>query len=55
MAMRYIQERGSILNREYRELTGISEQTALRDLEMLVERGVLKKVGKTRGRRYELS
>jgi ATP-dependent DNA helicase RecG len=53
--MRYIQERGSILNREYRELTGISEQTALRDLEMLVERGVLKRVGKTRGRRYELS
>jgi predicted HTH transcriptional regulator len=54
MAMRYIQEHGFILNREYRELTGVSEQTALRDLEMLVEQGTLVRVGKTRGRRYKL-
>jgi predicted HTH transcriptional regulator len=54
MAMHYIQEHGSILNREYRELTGVSEMTALRDLEMLVEQGALKRVGKTRGRQYKL-
>jgi predicted HTH transcriptional regulator len=54
LAMRYVQERGSILNREYRELTGASEPTAYRDLEMLVAQGTLKRVGKTRGRRYKL-
>lgn len=54
IAMRYVQERGSILNREYRELTGVSEQTAFRDLEALVEQGALRRVGKTRGRRYKL-
>jgi len=54
MAMRHIHERGSILNREYRELTGVSEQTALRDLEALVEQGILTRVGKTRSRHYKL-
>jgi len=54
LAMRHIHEHGSILNREYRDLTGVSEQTAMRDLEMLVEQGTLKKVGKTRSRQYKL-
>ncbi len=54
-ALRYIQEHGTITNREYCELTGISESTALRDLEAWIARGTLKKVGKRRGRRYELS
>lgn len=53
-AMRYVQEHGSITNREYRELTGISEQTANRDLEGLVEQGDLIRVGQKRGRRYRL-
>lgn len=52
--MRHVQEHGSITNREYRELTGASEQTANRDLEALVEQGGLAKVGKKRGRRYKL-
>lgn len=54
-ALRYIQEHGAITNHEYCELTGVSESTALRDLEAWVARGTLKKVGKRRGRRYELS
>jgi predicted HTH transcriptional regulator len=54
IALRYVQEHGAILNREYRELTGASEPTAYRDLETLVTQGVLKRVGKTRGRRYRL-
>jgi len=54
MAIRYAHEHGSILNREYRELTGVSEQTALRDLETLVDQGKLKRVGKTRSRQYKL-
>jgi ATP-dependent DNA helicase RecG len=53
-AMRYVQEHGSITNREYRELTGISEQTANRDLEGLVEQRDLIRVGQKRGRRYRL-
>lgn len=54
IAMRYMQEHSSITNREYRELTGVSEQTANRDLEALVEQGGLVRVGAKRGRRYKL-
>ena len=54
VAMRYIQQRGFITNREYRALTGVSENTALRDLEEMAAKGVLKKTGKTRGRQYKL-
>lgn len=54
IAMRYVQEHGSITNREYRELTGASEQTANRDLEALAEQGGLVRVGEKRGRRYKL-
>jgi len=54
IAMRYVQEYGSIVNRKYQELTGASEHTALRDLEALVDQGALKRVGKTRGRAYKL-
>jgi ATP-dependent DNA helicase RecG len=52
--MLYVHNRGSITNREYRELTGVSEATARRDLETLVERKALKVVGKTCGRQYKL-
>ena len=54
-ALRHIQAHGAITNHEYCELTGVSESTALRDLEAWVARGTLKKVGKRRGRRYELA
>jgi ATP-dependent DNA helicase RecG len=54
LAMRYVHEHGSITNREYRELTGVSDRSALRDLEILVGRGVLQAVGKRRGRYYEI-
>jgi len=54
LAVRYAHENNSITNREYREMTNISEQTANRDLETLVVQGVLKRVGKTRGRVYKL-
>ena len=55
LAMRHVQERGSISNSEYRTLTGISDNTALRDLDMLVTQGVLRSVGKGRARRYKLA
>ena len=53
-AMQYIQQHGSITNSEYRELTGMSERAALRDLEKLLEKGILKVTGKTRDRKYLL-
>src|SRR6266852_1502133 len=54
-AMQYVHEHGFITNMIYRELTGASERTATRDLELLVERGRLRGMGKRRARRYELS
>lgn len=54
-AMQYVHEHGVITNSLYRELTGASERTATRDLELLVERGRLRGMGKRRARRYELS
>jgi predicted HTH transcriptional regulator len=52
IGLRYIQEHGAITNMEYRNLTGVSESTAMRDLEVLVEQGTLRAVGKRRGRKY---
>ena len=54
LAMEYVQRHGAITNREYREVTGATDTTALRDLEILLERGVLKSVGKGRARKYTL-
>jgi ATP-dependent DNA helicase RecG len=54
LALRYVHEHGSITNQQYRELTGVSDRTALRVLEALVARGALRTVGKRRGRRYVL-
>ena len=53
-AMEYVQRHGAITNREYREVTGATDTTALRDLEILLSRGVLKAVGKGRARKYTL-
>jgi ATP-dependent DNA helicase RecG len=53
-ALEYVQKYGSIANKEYRTLTGVSESTAMRDLETLVEKGSLKMTGMKRTRRYSL-
>jgi len=54
VALRYVHEHGSITNKQYREMTGVSENTALRDLDALVELGSLRAIGKRRGRQYRL-
>ncbi len=54
MALRHVQEYGDITNKTYRSLTGVSDMTALRDLDMLVTEGSLRAVGQGRGRRYTL-
>ena len=54
-AIAYVRDHGFITNGLYRDLTGTSDKRAFRDLELLVERGSLKRVGANRGRRYELA
>ncbi len=54
LAMEHVQRHGLISNREYREITGAKDTTVLRDLEILLDRGVLKAVDKGRSRRYML-
>src|SRR6266446_7928822 len=51
-AMNYVHEHGVITNKAYRDLTGASDRTAHRDLELLVERGRLKEIGQRAARRY---
>lgn len=52
-ALPAIRSREQITNREYREITGIIARTASRDLEDLVDKGILRMVGKTgRGTSY---
>ena len=54
LALSYVHRHGSITNKQYRTLTGISETTALRDLDVLVARGSLRAIGKRRSRQYKL-
>ena len=54
-AIAYVHEHGSITNKVYRELTGISDRTAHRDLELLLERGRLRGIGQIAARRYVLA
>jgi DNA-binding NtrC family response regulator len=45
----------AITNREYCGLVGVSERTGLRDLSHLVEGGLLQRIGKRKGARYQLN
>jgi len=54
-AVTYVREHGFITNKLYRELTGVSDRTAHRDLETLVERGRLRGTGQKAARRYVLA
>jgi len=46
---------GSITNRKYRDLTGLSDEAARRDLNLLIQHGVLRREGKGRNARYVLA
>lgn len=54
-ALQYVHEHGFITNGIYRQLTGVTDRTAHRDLERLVERGRLKGSGQRAARRYVLA
>jgi ATP-dependent DNA helicase RecG len=54
-AVEYVQKYGFITNSIYRQLTGVSDRTAHRDLDTLIERGRLKGTGQRAARRYVLA
>ncbi len=54
-AVEYVQKYGFITNSIYRQLTGVSDRTAHRDLETLMERGRLKGTGQRAARRNVLA
>ncbi len=53
-AVRHVREYGSITNREYRQITGISDEGARLDLKQLVELGIFRLQGKGRSTTYTL-
>jgi predicted HTH transcriptional regulator len=53
--MDYIQKNGSISNKIYQELTGVTRHTASSDLQKMVENGILQRSGKTQKLTYTLT
>ncbi|MFQ6032944.1 MAG: hypothetical protein ACE5K2_08495 [Candidatus Zixiibacteriota bacterium] len=52
----YVKEKGKITNKQYREMFGITDRSALRDLTGIYEKGVFRKVGRTgRGTEYVIT
>jgi ATP-dependent DNA helicase RecG len=54
IGLRIVRERGSISTPEYSAATGAPERTGLRDLQQLVDKGLLVVRGKKRGQRFFL-
>ncbi len=50
----YLKKHISINNMEFREIFSVTDRTALRDLDDLVDKNILKRLGKRRAARYEL-
>jgi ATP-dependent DNA helicase RecG len=53
-AVLYTQNNGRITNKEYQELNRVSDRTALRDIDKLLEQKILKRIGFNKGSYYEL-
>lgn len=53
-AVLYVKEHGRITNRDYRQVTGVSDEGARLDMKRLVEQGVLRTHGKGRSTYYAL-
>ena len=54
-AVLFVKSNGSITNSDYRKMVGISDKTAFRDFEKLVELKILKKEGEKKGTYYTLN
>jgi len=50
----FTKEKGKITNSDYQELNNITDRTALRDLEKLLDLDVFKKLGEKKGTYYEI-
>jgi len=53
-AVMYVKVKGKIANKEYRKITGLSDEGGRIDLNELAEKGVLLLKGKGRGTHYVL-
>lgn len=53
-AVLFVKDRGKITNSEYQEINQTTDRTALRDLELLMELDILKRIGEKRGAYYQL-
>lgn len=53
-AVLFAKEKGKITNSDYQNLNDISARTAVRDLELLVDKEILIMKGKRKGAFYEL-
>lgn len=53
-AVLFVKNKGKITNSEYQEINQITDRTALRDLELLMELDILKRIGEKRGAYYQL-
>lgn len=53
-AVLFVKNKGKITNSEYQEINQITDRTALRDLELLVELDILKRIGEKKGSYYQL-
>ncbi len=53
-AMFFVKEKGKITNKEYREITGLSDEGARKDLNVLVSKSLIEPKGSGRGAHYTL-
>ena len=53
-AILFVKEKHFISNSEYMVLCNVSDRTALRDLDELVEKGLFQKIGEKKGTKYQL-
>lgn len=53
-AVMYVKEKGRITNKEYRVVSGLSDEGARIDLKVLVEKGIIKQKGRGRSVYYIL-
>jgi len=54
-AVLYVKEKGKITNKEYQEINNTTDRTALRDLEILIQLNIIKRIGEKKGTYYELA
>jgi ATP-dependent DNA helicase RecG len=52
-AVSFVKAKGKITNSEYQEINEVTDRTALRDLEELIDKGIIKKTGEKKGAYYE--